>query len=179
MTSVLLLSILCQWINSLTDSNNVPLYKAIQGPSNNPAPAGRYISIVSQNVRQVGDIMVPGPKKDSDDVKFKTAMQVMNVQFYEVEGDGEWLRDLKNRMQMQEFDEFVASHVTVESGKDNGFSVWEIGEIVDNGFQDGPYFIQQKTMTADFQFYDHIAHTTGRIESVSGTINNEPFTVED
>lgn len=179
MTSVLLLSILCQWINSITDGNGNHPYKAIQGPSNNPAPAGRYISVVAQNTRQVGDVMVPGPKKNASDVKYKTVMQVTNVQFYEVEGDGEWLRDLKNRMQLDEFGEFVAQHVVAEQGKDNGFSVWEIGEIVDNGFQDGPYYIQQRTMTADFQFYDHIVQTTERMAGVSGNINNEPFFVEE
>lgn len=169
MTTASILSILCQWINGLG-------YKAIQGPSNNPAPAGRYISVVAQGTRQHGDMLVPGPVHGNQ-VKYKSSMQVLQVQLYEVEGDGEWLRDIRNRMQCDEFDAFVKSKVPA-SVKDDGFEVWEIGEIVDNGFQDGTFYIQQKTMTADFQYSDYILHTTPRMESVDGTINNEQLHVE-
>ena len=57
--------------------------------------------------------------------------------------------------------------------------VAKMENIVDNGFQDGTFYIQQKTMVADFQFYDFIEHTTPRMESVDLSLNNEqPFHVE-
>lgn len=197
MTGNELLTILCQFIN--TELN----IRAIKGPSNNPAPAERpYVTVYLQNVRQVGDRFIPGPIRGAQapifldgavgqasgetatgDVpvrKYKAIMQVANVQFYGVEDDGEALRKIRNALQSDEFDAFVASKVgTKDDGDDAGFSVWEIGDIVDNGFQDGTFYIQQKTMVADFQFYDFIEHTTPRMESVDLSLNNEqPFHVE-
>lgn len=197
MTGNDLLTILCQFINKELK------IKAIKGPSNNSAPEERpYVTVYLQNVRQVGDRFIPGPVRGAQapifidggnvaatgeaatgDVpvrKYKAVMQVANVQFYGVEDDGEALRSIRNALQSDEFDSFVATHVTPrEDGDDAGFSVWEIGDIVDNGFQDGTFYIQQKTMVADFQFYDFIEHTTPRIESVDVSLNNEqPFHVE-
>lgn len=197
MTGYDLLTILCQFINKELK------IKAIKGPSNNSAPEERpYVTVYLQNVRQVGDRFIPGPVRGAQapifidggnvaatgeaatgDVpvrKHKAVMQVANVQFYGVEDDGEALRKIRNALQSDEFDSFVAAHVTPrEDGDDAGFSVWEIGDIVDNGFQDGTFYIQQKTMVADFQFYDFIEHTTPRMESVDLSLNNEqPFHVE-
>lgn len=174
MTGPILLTILCQFINTELG------IRAIKGPSNNPAPAERpYVTVYLQNVRQVGDRFIPGPVSGQES-KSKAVMQVANVQFYGVEDDGETLRKIRNALQSDEFDSFVAAHVTPrEDGDDAGFSVWEIGDIVDNGFQDGTFYIQQKTMVADFQFYDFIEHTTPRMESVDLSLNNEqPFHVE-
>ena len=171
MTVPLILSILCQYINGMG-------YKAIQGPSNNPAPKGMYIAVVPGNVRQVGDVNRPGPAEASDH-KYKEFMKVLSVQFYEVEGDGEAMRAVQNALQSDEFDAFVESHKpTNQYGLDTGFSVWEIGDIVDTSMQDGTFFIRQKTMSADFQFYDHVAHVSPRMMSVNGTINEEPFHAE-
>jgi hypothetical protein len=191
MTGPTLLTILCQFINTELG------IKAIKGPSNNSAPAERpYVTVYLQNVRQVGDRFIPGPVRGAQapifidggnvaatgeaatgDVpvrKYKAVMQVANVQFYGVEDDGEALRKIRNALQSDEFDSFVAAHVTPrEDGDDAGFSVWEIGDIVDNGFQDGTFYVQQKTMVADFQFYDFIEHTTPRMESVDLSLNNE------
>lgn len=148
-----ILSVICQWLNSLG-------YKAIKAPSNNPAPDGRYVSVNLGPIRQHGDMLVPGPVKDgSTERKYKAVMQVATLQLYEVEGDGEWLRDIRSRLQLDDIKAFIDRQIPEEPGKDNGFSVWEIGEIVDNGFQDGAYFIQQRTMTFDVQFYDYYDHT--------------------
>lgn len=197
MTRNELLTIICDYV---TDELGIA---CIKGPSNNPAPPERpYVTVYLQNVRQVGDRFIPGPVRGAQapifldgaigsasgeaatgDVpvrKYKAVMQVANVQFYGVEDDGEALRKIRNALQSDEFDSFVAAHVTPrEDGDDAGFSVWEIGDIVDNGFQDGTFYIQQKTMVADFQFYDFIEHTTPRMESVDLSLNNEqPFHVE-
>ena len=171
MTVPLILSLLCQYINGLG-------YKAIQGPSNNPAPEGLYISVVAGNVRQVGDIDRPGPAVAADH-KYRAIMKVVSVQFYEVEGNGETIRAIQNALQSDAFDDFVAQHSEANAyGLDTGFSVWEIGDIVDNSMQDGTFFIQQKTMTADFNFIDYEAHESPRMMSVNGTINEEPFHAE-
>ena len=197
MTRNELLTILCDYV---TDELGIV---CIKGPSNNPAPAARpYVTVYLQNVRQVGDRFIPGPVRGAQapifidggnapatgnaatgDVpakKYKAVMQVANVQFYGVEDDGEALRKIRNALQSDEFDAYVAAHVeTRDDGDDAGFAVWEIGDIVDNGFQDGTFYIQQKTMVADFQFYDFIEHTTPRMESVDVSLNNEqPFHVE-
>ena len=174
MTGPILLTILCQFINTELG------IRAIKGPSNNPAPAERpYVTVYLQNVRQVGDLFIPGPVSGQES-KSKAVMHVANVQFYGVEDDGEALRKIRNALQSDEFDSFVAAHVTPrEDGDDAGFSVWEIGDIVDNGFQDGTFYIQHKTMVADLQFYDFIEHTTPRMESVDLSLKNEqPFHVE-
>ena len=168
MTRNELLTIICDYV---TDELGIV---CIKGPSNNPAPPERpYVTVYLQNVRQVGDRFIPGPVSGQES-KSKAVMQVANVQFYGVEDDGEALRKIRNALQSDEFDSFVAAHVTPrEDGDDAGFSVWEIGDIVDNGFQDGTFYIQQKTMVADFQFYDFIEHTTPRMESVDLSLNNE------
>ena len=165
MTRNELLTILCRFIE------NELHYKAFKGPSNNPAPVlTPYVTVYLQNVRQVGDRMIPGPAS-AGNAKVKAFMKVALVQFYEVEGDGEAMRAIQNALQSDEFDAFVEANVEPrEDGLDAGFSVWEIGDVVDNGFQDGTFFIQQKTMTADFQFFDYEEHTTQRIESVNGLI---------
>ena len=174
MTFDALLSVICQWINSLG-------YKAIQTPSDNPAPSGRYIAVGIGGTRQHGDMMVPGPVSRAE-VKYKSIMQVAQVQLYEVEGDGEWLRDIRNRMNTDELDEFVNEKLpTGEDGLDNGFAVWDIGEVVDNSSQDGAFWIRQRTMTFDVQFMDYIkmtVETAPRMMSVTGKLNNEPFNVE-
>lgn len=176
MTNVVLLSLICRWLNGLG-------YKAIQAPSDNPAPAGRHIAVALTSTRQHGDMLVPGPLKNPEQKKYRSIMQVAQVQLYEVEGDGEWLRDIRNRMQGTELDDFIAGECPVgDDGLDNGFSVWDIGDIVDNSSQDGAFWIRQRTMTFDCQFMDHIEHKTPRIESVSGTLGtleiNDNFKVE-
>lgn len=174
MTSSTILSVLCQWLNSIG-------YKAIQAPSDNPAPSGRYISVAMGGTRQHGDMMVP-PPVSGDGKNYKSIMQVAQVQLYEVEGDGEWLRDIRNRMDTDELDEFVKEKLpTGDDGLDNGFSVWDVGEIADNSTQDGGFWIRQRTMTFDVQFMDYIAVTSTtapRMMSVTGKLNNEPFKAE-
>ena len=174
MTGDMLLTILCDYV---TDELGIV---CIKGPSNNPAPAARpYVTVYLQHVRQVGERFIPGPVSGQES-KSKAVMQVANVQFYGVEDDGEALRSIRNALQSDEFDSFVAAHVTPrEDGDDAGFSVWEIGDIVDNGFHDVTFYIRQKTMVADFQFYDFIEHATPRMESVDLSLKNEqPFHVE-
>ena len=173
MTRDELLTILCKYINEELHIT------ANKGPSNNPAPVlTPYVTVYLQNVRQVGDRMIPGPAS-AGNAKVKAFMKVALVQFYEVEGDGEAMRAIQNALQSDGFDNFVASNVTARAdGHDAGFSVWEIGDVVDNGFQDGTFYIQQKTMTAEFQFFDYEEHTTQRIESVNGTLNDETISVE-
>ena len=174
MTSVDLLSIICKWLNEKIG------YKSVQGPSNNPAPEGRYISVVLLNVHQVGEIMRPGPLSDDGTRnKYMPAVKEASIQLYEVEGDGDWLRNVQNGLQSDEFDEYVKENVAVGEGLDTGFSVWEIGDIVDNGIQDGTFYIQQKTMTFNVQFHDFIENRTGRMESVTMSMNNDkPFKIE-
>ena len=137
MTGNDLLTILCQFINKELK------IKAIKGPSNNSAPEERpYVTVYLQNVRQVGDRFIPGPVRGAQapifidggnvaatgeaatgDVpvrKYKAVMQVANVQFYGVEDDGEALRKIRNALQSDEFDSFVAAHVTLNRGATGG-----------------------------------------------------------
>ena len=82
MTGKELLTILCKYINEELHIT------AIKGPSNNPAPViTPYVTVYLQNVRQVGDRMIPGPVHGGRR-KSKAYMKVATVQFYEVEGDG-------------------------------------------------------------------------------------------
>lgn len=172
MTREELLSAFCRFINGLG-------YKAVKGPTDNPAPLGCYISVVLGGVRQVGDMFIPGPANGKE--KVRETMQVATVQFYEVEGDGERLRDIRNRLQGDEFDKFVKAEFPETAGQDNKFSVWDISDITDNSSQDGPFWIEQRTMTADVQFYDHLAHTdenSPRMLGVSGNLNDTSFKAE-
>lgn len=167
-----LLSVICQWINSLG-------YKAIQAPSDNPAPAGKYISVGVGTVLQHGEMLIPSPIKETSTVskKNKSVMHVAQIQLYEVEGDGEALRRIKDLLQLDEFDEFVKSHTQSTPAQDNGFSVWNIGEIIDNSGLDGAYWVNQKILGFDVQFYDYLQHNTQKIKSVKGKRNNENFSV--
>lgn len=170
MTRQDILSIFCRFING----NGI---KAIQGPSDNPAPKGKYISIVLGGVRQIGEKLVPGPANGKE--KSKEFMQVATIQLYEVEGDGEALRKIRNLLQTDEFDEFVMDAFRETS--DGGFSVWDISDITDNSSQDGAFWIEQRTMTVDVQFYDRIAHTdedAPRMASVCGKLNDTAFKAE-
>lgn len=172
MTSDDIKSVICMWLNSLG-------YKAIKAPSNNPAPAGRHIALNLTSTRQWGDMLIPGPRRDEKSPKkHKAVMQVSQVQLYEVEGDGDWLRDIRNRIVDGQLGRYVSGQFkSTEDGRDTGFSVWEIGDIVDNGMQDGAYWIDQKTMTFDVQFNDYLEHDALSILSVSGTANGEDFSV--
>lgn len=172
-----ILATFCKWINGLG-------YKAIQGPSNNPAPAGKYVSVSAANLNQVGSPLIPGPRNGERN-KYRKVINTLTVQMYGVEDDGEMLRAVRNSLESDAFDDFVAQTLGVmDSGDDAGFSLLDVSEIVDNGFQDGAYYIQQKAMTAEVQFMDFIGHDTERMESVSGMMveitkgKEEPFSVE-
>ena len=170
MTRSDILSVFCRFLNR----NGV---KAIQGPSDNPAPKGTHVAVTMGGVRQIGEILVPGPANGKE--KSKEFMQVATVQLYEVEGDGEALRKVRNLLQTDEFDEFVMDAFSETA--DGGFAVWDISDITDNSSQDGAFWIEQRAMTVDVQFYDRIAHTdeiAPRMESVSGTINDTAFKAE-
>lgn len=167
MTRQDILSAICRFING----NGI---KAIQGPSDNPAPKGSYVSITMGGVRQVGETLVPGPANGKK--KSKEFMQVATVQLYEVEGDGEALRKIRNLLQTDEFDEFVMDAFGGTS--DGEFAVWDISDITDNSSQDGAFWIEQRTMTVDVQFYDRIAHAAPRMNSVCGKLNDTAFKAE-
>lgn len=170
MTRSDILSVFCRFLNG----NGV---KAIQGPSDNPAPKGRHVAVTMGGVRQIGEKLVPGPANGKE--KAKEFMQVATVQLYEVEGDGEALRKVRNLLQTNDFDAFVRK--SFPEAEDGGFAVWDISDITDNSSQDGAFWIEQRTMSVDVQFYDRIAHTdetAPRMESVSGTINDTAFKAE-
>lgn len=168
MTSEMIRSVICEWINSMG-------IVAIQSPTNTPAPSGLHIAVSTQGVRPHGSFMKRGVKGEGR----ANAMQyVATIQLYEVEGDGDTLRMVRNSLETHDFDAFIAIKFPDTIDGESKFSVWEIGEIQDNSSQDGQYFIKQNTMTFDVQFNDFIENNTERMNSVTGKINNETLNVE-
>lgn len=151
--------------------------KAVISPTNNPAPKGEHIAIAMTNIRQEGDPFIPPPKRSAEDKHYIAYMYVAQVQFYEVEGNGNSIRKLRNSFHSDRFDDFVAEQ-TKDDSLDFGFSIWNIGDIVDNGTQDGTYYIPQKTLTIDFQFYDYEESSVENMQSVTMDLNKHSLTIE-
>ena len=169
--SLKLMKIFARWIEK-----EIGL-EAVIGPTNNPAPKGEHIAIAMTNIRQEGDPFIPPPKRSAEDKHYIAYMYVAQVQFYEVEGNGSSIRKLRNSFHSDRFDDFVAKQ-TKDDSLDFGFSIWSIGDIVDNGTQDGTYYISQKTLVVDFQFYDYEESTAENMQSVTMELNNKTLTIE-
>ena len=159
----------CRWISSMG-------IRAVQSPSNAPAPAGTHIAVSVLGVTQHGSEMHPAPGEGRRFVY----QHVATVQLYEVEGEGDDLRRVKDSLQNDRFDAFVKETFRDGTGLDYGFSVWEIGEIQDVTSQDGPFFVRQNTFTFEVQFNDHSEKAdVPAIESAEGTVGDEKFNTDD
>jgi len=162
---------LCGWVNSLGS------LKAIKSPSSDPAPDGNYIAIGTGTVEQHGRIMSPGAN-DEENTKRKIAQHIAEVIFYEVEGEGDYLRNLKNLIQEDEFQDFINNYFyTEEDDFYHGFTVQDIGSISDISVQEKDFWINQRSLRFNVMFNDIMAPPVERMISVSGELNENEFSV--
>ena len=136
----------CTWLNTNT------LGPAIVTPTSNPAPNGKYIAVRDLGVEQFGSPIKakPGNVADTNDASF---MQVAGLVITEVEGDGDTLREIRNRMQLTAFRNWAETQ---------GFTLWEIGSIMKNDTADGEFWIRQKSFTVEVNFVDKVKSSAER-----------------
>lgn len=152
----------CTWLN--TNS----LGPAMVTPTSNPAPEGKYIAVRDLGVDQFGRPIKanPGNVADANDTSF---MQVADIIVTEVEGEGDTLREIRNRMQLPAFRTFAEGQ---------GFTVWDIGSIMNNDTADGEFWIRQKSFTFKAQFVDKVKSSAVRALAAGVEINDEHVEVE-
>lgn len=166
MTAAELKACVCEWVNSLGVT-------AVQEPSNHPAPDGLHVAVSLQSVEQYGRDMVQ-PEPDEDAGAYVTIQYVATLRLYEVDGDGETLRSVRNSFGTPSFAEHVAdTFPDSEDGRDLGFSVWELGSLQAADSQDGDgNWVRQWTFTATCQFNDFVSADAPRLLSVGGTLTD-------
>lgn len=155
-------SLLCTWLNT----NN--LGPAIVTPTSKPAPSGKYIAVRDLGVDQFGAPIKskPGIVADTDDTSF---MQVADIVMTEVEGEGDTLREIRNRMQLPAFRSWAETQ---------GFTIWDIGSIMNNDAADGKFWIRQKSFTFGVNFVDKVKSSAVRAAATGIEINGDAVEVE-
>lgn len=154
--------IVCLWLSSHG-------YSAVKAPTSKPAAGGTYVSVAVGDIFQDGSAMMPPPGKQ--DIVFQ---HIATVNLYEVYGDGEVLRNIKNLLQTDDFDNFANSRFQIDE-KDRSLSVWETGDIEETSRKDGDFWITEKALSFQVAFNDFIEIKTTTIKSVEGNVNEEHF----
>jgi hypothetical protein len=152
----------CTWLNS---NGFGP---AMVTPTSAPAPEGKYIAVRDLGVEQFGRHIKarPGNVENENNASF---MQVADIVMTEVEGEGDTLREIRNRMQLPAFRTWAEGQ---------GFTIWDIGSIMNNDTADGEFWIRQKSFTFQAQFVDEVASSAVRALAAGVEINGEPVEVE-
>lgn len=162
MTITQIKSLVCTWLNT----NN--LGPAIVTPTSNPAPSGKYIAVRDLGVDQFGAPIKakPGSVANTNDTSF---MQVADIVMTEVDGEGDTLREIRNRMQLPAFRTWAESQ---------GFTIWDIGSIMNNDTADGEFWIRQKSFTFGVNFVDKVKSSSVRALEAGVKINDVAVDVE-
>lgn len=132
MTIQQLKSLICTFLNQ--KGLGVPF---IVAPFTSAAPVGTYIAVNCLSVKQDGSIMQMSPNISNGNA---LVQNVANLALYEVEGDGDILRRVRNLLQLPEFIDFLAK---------NDVTIWGVGEIIPLDTYDGDFHIRQWV----FDFY--------------------------
>lgn len=163
MTVEQLKTALCTWINGL--QLGCP---AIVTPTSNPAPAGKYIAVRDLGVEQYGEPLraAPSDVADENDTRF---IYVADMVVTEVEGKGDTLREIRNRLQLPVFREWAEGQ---------GFSVWDIGPVMNNDMAEGEFWVKQKSFTFGVNFVDEVAYSGVTALSAGIEVDGEAVDVE-
>lgn len=154
---------ICTWINTLNLGAT-----AIITPTSHEAPAGTYIAVRDLGVDHYGEPLKPKPS--SSQIPNDTAfIYTADIIVTEVEGEGDILRNIRNLMQLPAFRNYAES---------KGFTLWDIGDIMNNDVADGEFWIRQKYFQFTVNFTDHIAHSAQRALAASVEINGETVEAE-
>lgn len=153
---------ICTWINSL--NKGVP---AIVAPTSHQAPEGRYIAVRDIDVEQFGRPIKakPGRVANENDTSF---IYTVDLVITEVDGEGDTLREIRALMQLDSFRAVAQAQ---------GFTLWRIGDIMNNDVLEGSFWIRQKAFTAKANFVDAVRHSALRAEAVGLELNAEEFEV--
>lgn len=139
-------------------------------PNNDPTPAGKYIAVRVNGIRQVCGLEKPKPKQPNENVQGNTRFEMeAQIIISEMDGDGETLSTILENMQLDTFK-------AIEDAND--FAVWDISDVMNNDLQDGDEWIYSKMFTASINYTDEVRHSAERIAEVAGTINDKEFDFE-
>lgn len=153
----------CTWINSLDVE-----VQAIVTPTSHEAPAGRYIAVRDLGVNQFGRPLKaePGTVANENDTHF---IYTVDLVITEVEGEGDKLREIRALMQLPPFRDYAS---------EQGFTLWSIGDIVNNDMADGEFWIRQKAFNVTVNFVGSVKYSAVRAQSAGIAVNgNDEFEV--
>lgn len=149
---------ICIWINSLDLGAT-----AIITPTSHEAPAGTYIAVRDLGVSHYGEPLKPKPTNTGtpNDTAF---IYTADIIVTEVEGEGDILRNIRNLMQLPTFRNQMEAV---------GFTLWEVGDIMNNDVQDVDFWVKQKSFTFTVNFTDHVAYSAQRALAASVEVNGD------
>lgn len=139
-------SAVCSYFNK-SENFSVPFVKS---PNTNAAPKGTYIAVKVDGVEQHGSMMVPNK---NEGYHFSNIASLVLI---EVEGDGDVLRQARNEMQTPEF---------VQHAEQCGFTVWDMGKILETPSYDGEFYVRQWRMTVRVNFSDEKQSSIEKIDT--------------
>ena len=153
----------CTWINSL--DKGVP---AIVTPTSHQAPEGRYIAVRDLGVDQFGRPIKakPGNVANANDTSF---VYTVDLAVTEVDGEGDTLREIRALMQLDTFRSWADTQ---------GFTLWTIGDIMNNDMADGDFWIRQKSFIVKVNFVNNIKSSGVRALAAGVEVNDEAVDVE-
>lgn len=153
----------CFWINTWHGGDPV----AIVTPSDHEAPSGTYIAVRDLGVENFGRPLKPPPgsRADENPTRF---LYVAELQITEVEGAGELLRSIRNEMLLENFREYAEK---------NGFTLWTVGDIVNNDMEVGKFWVRQKSFGVSVNFTDVVMRSHEKAESVGLEINGTELNI--
>ena len=158
---------ICNWISDKGE-------QTLKLPTNSAAVPGRYFAVGINHIGQYGTTTTPPPSEYG--VNKRVAQYVATVVVHEVAGSGDKLREFRNDFGSEEFLQFVRKRFnTLNDGLDHAFSVWDIGDIVEETINDSDFYIQQYVVSFRLCFNDFIDDNKKRILSASGTIGPDDF----
>ena len=156
--------------NWITDAGFV----AVKLPTNTAAQNGKYFAVGVNHLTQYGNTTKPSPSEAL--THKRVAQYVATVVVHEVAGSGDTLRKLRNDFGSEEFLAFVRGRFNVLNDElDHAFSVWDIGDIVDETINDSDFFIQQYVLSFRVSFNDFIDDNKRKVLSASGTVGPDDF----
>lgn len=130
--------------------------KAVRSRECKQAPAGTYYSVGIQSVDHAGTLHETATR-DPLNPRQRVYQNVANVAIWEVEGKGEGIRAIRNRIDTESFR---------DTARAQGVAIWTIGSIIDLSNNDDGFWIRQKRMEIVCAFNDYVNGEAVPIESV-------------
>lgn len=161
MTQNGILELLCTYLNGLELDCTF-----VVGPLSEAAPEGEHCSLYFGDAEAVGlNPMYPGPVKVAGEKKIYYPW-VGSIYLTEIEGTGETIRKVANKLRTREF---------LEYSKANAFTVMGVSPITSVNFSTSDFYVSQKRITLSVNWIDEENATALSFISVEG----ESTTLDD